>query len=45
MNEQFADSFVFLAMLNPQDRRHQAAVEALKAPARRLVTSGWVLTE
>ena len=44
-NEQFADSFVFLAMLNPQDRKHKTAVEALHTPAKPLVTTGWVLAE
>jgi hypothetical protein len=29
MTERFADSFVVLAMVNPADRKHRAAVEAL----------------
>jgi hypothetical protein len=45
MSERFADSFVFLAMLNRQDRRHTAAVEALYASRDALVTTAWVLTE
>ncbi len=45
MSERFADSFVFLAMLNPRDRKHQAAVEALSGAAGPLVTTAWVLTE
>jgi predicted nucleic acid-binding protein len=45
MTERFADSFVFLAMVNPADRRHRAAVEALSGTARPLVTTAWVLTE
>ncbi|MBI4582036.1 MAG: type II toxin-antitoxin system VapC family toxin [Planctomycetes bacterium] len=32
-------------MLNPQDRKHRAAVEALSGAARPLVTTAWVLTE
>ncbi|HVX84819.1 MAG TPA: PIN domain-containing protein [Phycisphaerae bacterium] len=45
MKERFADTFVFLAMLNRQDRRHNAAVEALYASREPLVTTAWVLTE
>ena len=45
MNEQFADSFVFLAMLNPRDRKHAAAVKAIQASHAPLVTTAWVLTE
>lgn len=29
MSQRFADSFVFLAMLNRRDRKHAAAVQAL----------------
>jgi predicted nucleic acid-binding protein len=45
MTERFADSFVFLAMLNRRDRKHAAAVEALHAGGEPLVTTAWVLTE
>ncbi len=45
MKERFADTFVFLAMLNRQDRRHAEAVEALYASREPLVTTAWVLTE
>ena len=45
MTERFADSFVFLAMLNPRDRKHRAAVEAPGGAAGPLVTTAWVLTE
>ncbi len=45
MSARFADSFVFLAMVNPRDRKHAAAVQALDAPAGPLVTTAWVLTE
>lgn len=41
----FADTFYFLAMLNPQDEDH-ARVKAFNATLRRpLVTTTWVLTE
>ena len=45
MNERFADSFVFLAMLNRLDRRHAEAVAALDRDRDPLVTTAWVLTE
>lgn len=45
MSERFTDSFVFLAMLNPQDRRHAAAVKSLNASRQPLVTTAWVMTE
>jgi predicted nucleic acid-binding protein len=45
MTERFADSFVFLAMLNRKDRRHKAAVSALNKSREPLVTTAWVLTE
>lgn len=45
MKEQFADSFVFFAMLNRHDRKHSEAVAALNATANPLVTTAWVLTE
>jgi len=45
MSERFADSFVFLAMLNPRDRKHAAAVTVLRSSRDPLVTTAWVLTE
>jgi predicted nucleic acid-binding protein len=45
MSERFADSFVFLAMLNPRDHKHTAAVLALNNSRDPLVTTAWVLTE
>ena len=45
MIERFADSFVFLAMLNRQDRKHLAAVAALNNNREPLVTTTWVMTE
>jgi predicted nucleic acid-binding protein len=45
MSELFADSFVFLAMLNRQDGKHAEAVAALSQSHGKLVTTAWVLTE
>lgn len=45
MTECFADSFVFLAMVNPRDRRHTDAVQTLASLRRPMVTTAWVLTE
>jgi len=45
MIERFADSFVFLAMLNQRDRKHRAAVAALSGSRDPLVTTAWILTE
>lgn len=45
MNAAFADSFYFIAVLNPADQYHDAAMQltsTLKVPA---VTSRWVLVE
>jgi hypothetical protein len=42
MIEQFADSFVFLAMLNRRDRKHAEAVRALSSAAAPLVTTAWI---
>jgi len=45
MTPYFADTFYFLAMLNPRDEAH-ARVATVSATLRRpLVTTGWVLTE
>lgn len=45
MSAHFADSFVFLAMLNRNDRKHGDAVRALSASRVPLVTTAWTLTE
>jgi uncharacterized protein len=45
MSEVFADAFYYIALLNPADQFHAAAVRATKALTQRLVTTGWVLTE
>lgn len=45
MIEVYADAFYYIALLNPSDRFHTAALEATKGLTHRLVTTGWVLTE
>jgi len=45
MNAVFADSFYFLARLNPRDQAHQEAVRLGTEDSRPLVTTDWVLTE
>ena len=46
MNGWFADTFYFLALRNSKDAAHQLAVAfAQQQGKRRLVTTGWVLTE
>jgi predicted nucleic acid-binding protein len=45
MTECFADTFVFLAMINPRDRHHEPAVRLLSSLRQPLVTTSFVLTE
>jgi predicted nucleic acid-binding protein len=45
MTECFADTFLFLALINPRDRAHQAAVKSVDELRAPLVTTAWVLTE
>jgi uncharacterized protein len=45
MNEIFADTFYFLALLNPADKAHQRARESSSSRHLKLVTTAWVLTE
>lgn len=45
MNRVFADTFYFLALLNPKDAARAKAVEAAVAIQGELVTTAWVLTE
>jgi predicted nucleic acid-binding protein len=45
MTSRFADTFYFLALLNPDDPAHMMAVEAAARLAGRLVTTTWILTE
>ena len=41
----FADTFFFLAVLNPRDAAHRRAVETSRSLRRPRMTTGWVLTE
>jgi uncharacterized protein len=45
MKEVFADTFYFIALLNPRDPHHQPAVEATDDLSPHIVTSNWVLAE
>ncbi len=45
MTEVFADSFYYIALLNPADQFHAMAVEATKTLVQRCATTGWVLME
>lgn len=45
MNEVFADSFYFLALLNQHDPHDALAVEAARGLASRLVTTHWIIVE
>jgi predicted nucleic acid-binding protein len=45
MNQRFADTFYFIALLNPADHHHDAAMRASEALREPLVTTWWVLVE
>src|SRR5437588_2222442 len=45
MRELFADTFYFIALLNPADQYHGAALQATRSIQRRIVTTIWVLIE
>jgi uncharacterized protein len=45
MNEVFVDSFYYLALLNPDDQYHAAALAITRTLSVRHVTSHWVLME
>lgn len=45
MKPVFADSYFYLALLNPRDSGRELAKESAKAFNGRIVTSHWVLTE
>lgn len=45
MKTHFADTFYFLALLNPSDRAHGKAAAFTSANADRILTTDWVLTE
>ncbi len=45
MTPYFADSFYYLALLNPRDEAHQRVAELTQRLNRPIVTTAWVLTE
>ena len=45
MNRVFADTWFFLALLNPADPNHQRALAATHTERRSRVTTDWVLVE
>lgn len=45
MRTVFADTFYYLAVLNPNDLAHAKAVQASRDLALRTVTTAWVVTE
>ena len=45
MRTLFADTFYFIALLNPKDAAHAKAVEFTAGNAVRMLTTDWVLTE
>lgn len=45
MTPYFADSFYYLALLNPRDEAHQRAAEFTREIERPVVTTAWILTE
>jgi len=45
MKRVFADTFYFLALLNPSDQAHHRAIAAAQTLQGELVTTSWVLTE
>lgn len=45
MTPYFADSFYYLALLNPRDEAHRQAADFTRVIDRPVVTTAWVLTE
>jgi predicted nucleic acid-binding protein len=45
MREIFADAFYFIALLNPADQYHAAALQLTRSIQHRIVTTLWVLME
>lgn len=45
MNVVFADTHYFIALLNPKDAAHRAAIKFTSSYQGRLVTTEWVLVE
>jgi predicted nucleic acid-binding protein len=45
MSDVFADAFYYIALLNPADRFHSAAIRMTNSLSRPLVTTTWVFLE
>jgi len=45
MRPLFADTFFYLALLNPDDSAHEQAIGLAKAQTAATVTTAWVMTE
>lgn len=45
MNAIFADTFFFLALINPRDTAHRRARELAQTTRARLISTNWVFTE
>ena len=45
MNPYFADTFYYLALLNPSDQAHEHSLRVTAALDRPLITTAWILTE
>lgn len=45
MKRVFADTYYFIALLNPSDRAHARTVEYISNNSLHLVTTDWVITE
>ena len=45
MSRVFADTYYYLAILNPNDAGHQEAIEFASTTTDTITTTGWVLTE
>lgn len=45
MSEVFADSFYYIALLNPKDQYHSAALDVTRRLTSRMVTTAWILME
>jgi hypothetical protein len=45
MNLTFADTYYYLALLNPRDAGHARAITASAGRSSKLVTTRWVLAE
>jgi predicted nucleic acid-binding protein len=45
VTEVFADAFYYIALLNPADRFHAAAIQATQDLHQPLVTTAWILME